>query len=99
MPRADTLGTCEIVASAELVAHVAARCGRIYVWPSRARCCARSITLRASLDPPRGEFRLLAFEPFDVLVPVGLRSPASLHLELGRRDHLRAYWNGLAWIG
>ena len=27
-----------------------------------------------------------------------LKQPESLHLELGRRGHIRAFWNGLAWI-
>ncbi len=98
MPQADLSGTCEIVASTDLIAHVTARGGRIHVSTSRARCCTRSITLRASLDPPPGELRLLASEPLEVLVPVGLRSPASLHLELGRRGRIHAYWNGLGWI-
>jgi len=26
------------------------------------------------------------------------KQPESLHLELGRQGHIRAFWNGLAWI-
>ena len=56
--------------------------------------------LESDTDPPDREFELAhAADGFQVFTTPGLREPDDLHLELDRRHHLRAYWNGQGWIG
>ncbi len=76
--------------------------GRLYVWPSRPRCCGAVTLLRTSSTPPTGaQFRLAASTGrFELLVPSGLaRLPEELHLEVRRFPRrVEAYWNGCAWV-
>jgi hypothetical protein len=81
---------------------IAASGGRLYVWPTRARCCGGLITLDTSSRPPRGrEFRRSeAADGFDLFLPTRLgRLPEELHLDAGRRSQrVQAYWDGCAWV-
>lgn len=73
------------------------RGGAVYVWPCKL-CCGGTYVLDASFNPPRGEHRLAACEPLRVFTPPDMRLPRELHLELGRKGRVRAYWDGLPWI-
>ena len=56
--------------------------------------------LESATEPPDRDFELVhAAGAFQVFATPGLVEPDELHLELGRRGKLRAYWNGQAWIG
>ena len=56
--------------------------------------------LESATEPPDRDFELVhAAGGFQVFATPGLVEPDELHLELGRRGKLRAYWNGQAWIG
>jgi hypothetical protein len=91
-----------VVASAPAARLIDESGGRLYVWPTRPRCCGAVTTLRTSSTPPKGaEFRLAAVgDGFDVFVPAGLaRLPEELHLESRRFPRrVDAYWNGCAWV-
>jgi hypothetical protein len=60
------------------------------------------IELRASTEQPAKVFRKVdatsSAPPIDLYLTAGLTAPESLHLELGRRGRVRAFWNGLAWM-
>ena len=73
----------------------------LYIWPKASRCCsALTYTLEAGTSPPAKEFRRVhEGDGIEVFATPGLTEPQELHLELGRRGKLRAFWNGLAWIG
>jgi hypothetical protein len=75
--------------------------GAVFVWPRAVRCCGgRQWLLEASTERPDQEFELVhAADGFQVYASCGLAEPDELHLELSRRGDLRAYWNGLGWIG
>jgi hypothetical protein len=75
--------------------------GTVYVWAKGVGCCrGRFFVLESDTDPPDREFELVhAADGFQVFTTPGLRAPDELHLELDRRHHLRAYWNGQGWIG
>ena len=92
----------ELVATPELVDHVRNRGGALYVWAVRAPCCGGMIELRASTEQPAKEFRKIvtasSAPQIDLYLTAGLATPESLHLELGRRGRVRAFWNGLAWM-
>jgi hypothetical protein len=65
----------------------------------KARCCGGMITLEAATEPPSKAFRRLEAEEIDVFfAPPGMMLPDSLHVEIGRRGRIRAFWNGLAWV-
>ena len=75
--------------------------GRVYVWAEGRGCCrGRTFVLRCATAPPDRDFeRVHAADGFELFATRGLREPDELHLELGRRGRLEAYWNGQAWIG
>ena len=81
--------------------HIESHGGTVYVWAKRQGCCrGRSFSLESATDPPAFEFELIhAADGFRIFTTPGLVQPDELHLELGRRGKLRAYWNGQAWIG
>lgn len=86
-----------IVADESVVEEIRARGGVVYVWP-RKDCCSGTFSLDASLMPPARDVSLVVSEPLRVFAPPGMRLPRELHLELGRRSRVRAYWDGLGWI-
>jgi hypothetical protein len=92
-----------VVASSEAVAFVRERGGRLFLWPTRTRCC-RSVTWRLeSSTEPRSdrEFRRVPADGFELYLPAHMtREPEKLEIELRRfpRRHVQGYWNGLAWI-
>jgi len=56
--------------------------------------------LEAATERPDRELALVhAADGFQVFATPGLVEPDELHLELGRRGKLNAYWNGQGWIG
>jgi hypothetical protein len=75
--------------------------GAVYVWPKGTRSShGRTFVLESAVVPPEREVELVhAADGFQVFATPGLVEPDELHLELGRRGGLRAYWNGQAWIG
>jgi hypothetical protein len=91
----------ELVAGPEVRRHIDERGGAVYVWPKGTRCCrGRTFVLESATDPPDREFELVhAADGVQIFASRGLVEPDELHLELGRRGKLRAYWNGQAWIG
>ena len=89
----------ELVASAGVIDAIRERGGALYVWPRKARCCGGTIRLEAATEPPPDKvFRRVEVEDFDLFVPVGMMRPESVHVEISRRGHIRAFWNGLAWV-
>ena len=76
--------------------------GRLYVWPTRGRCCGAFTRLRSASEPPRGrDFRRIEdCHRFELYLPTTLaRQPDELHLEARRfRRRVEAYWNGCAWV-
>lgn len=72
--------------------------GALYVWPRKARCCGGAITLDAATTRPDKVFRRVEGGDIELHVTAGMILPESLHLELGRRGRIRAFWNGLAWV-
>ena len=86
-----------IVADDRVVEEIRSCGGAVYVWPQKD-CCSGIFTLKASLLPPAGDISLIADEPLNVFAPPGMRLPRELHLELGRKSRVRAYWDGLGWI-
>ncbi len=89
-----------VVASDEARELIAERGGRLYVSIRAARCCGGARTLTATTDVAVPDaYRRVGGDGFDVLVPRVLsRLPDELHVELGRRRRLEAYWNGCAWV-
>jgi len=88
----------ELVASARAIAAIRAQGGALYVWPRKARCCGGAITLEAATEPPDRVFRQVEADGIALFVPTGMMPPQSLHIEVGRRGRIRAFWNGLAWV-
>jgi hypothetical protein len=78
------------------------RGGRLYVWPSTARCCGGTTRLRTATAPPNGkEFRHVDTSgACEIYLSSGLtRLPDELHVEVtrfGRR--IESYWDGCAWV-
>ena len=97
----------DLVATEAVVEWVQAHGGALYVWPRKARCCGGTVELRASTERPGKVFRRLVAPTIEsrigpaieLYLTVGMPDPESLHLELSRRGRVRAFWNGLAWVG
>lgn len=88
----------ELVSAPGVIDAIRERGGALYVWPRKARCCGGAITLEAATDPPDKVFRRVDIGGIDLYLTVGMMLPESLHVEIGRRGRIRAYWNGLAWV-
>ena len=90
-----------LVAEQRTLQHVADAGGAVYLWPRSYRCCAgRSYVLEAATEPPDRAFRRIHEEAgISLWAPPGLLEADEIHLELGRRGRLRAFWNGQSWIG
>ena len=91
-----------LVVSEPASALIAERGGRLYVWPTRARCCGSVTRLRSACTPPAGkEFRRIdSAGECEVYVPSRLaRLPEELHVELKRYPRrVESYWDGCAWV-
>ncbi len=93
-----------VVVSRETEVFIGEGGGLLFVWPSRSygpQCTLT--TLHASLDPPPRalEFRRIILPEFLLFVHPDMRSlPKELWVEVrGRkRPHVRAYWDGLAYV-
>lgn len=88
----------ELVTKPGVVDAIRERGGALYVWPRKARCCGGAITLEAATEPPDKVFRQVEVEDINLYLTVGMQLPESLHVEISRRGHIRAFWNGLAWV-
>jgi hypothetical protein len=79
----------QLVTSQQTIRQLQELGGAVYVWPRKARCCGGTVTLDASTARPKARtFRRLETGGIEL----------SLHLELGRKGRVRAFWNGLAWL-
>ena len=90
--------TKEIVANQAVADHIRDHGGALYVWPVKAPCCGGMTDLRASTEKPEKAFRRIDAPGFELYLTAGMATPESLHLEVGRRGRVRAFWNGLAWV-
>lgn len=73
--------------------------GAVYVWPYKAHCCGGMVQLTASTERREDKvFRRVEANGIELYLTVGMKDPESLHLELGRRGRINAYFNGLAWV-
>ena len=88
-----------LVASPAAIEAIRERGGALYVWPRKARCCGGTITLEAATEPPDKVFQPVEAAGVDLFVSQGMMTPESLHIEISRRGCIRAFWNGLAWVG
>ncbi len=81
---------------------VADRGGRLFVWSKTTRCCGgATCTLQTSSEPDaRHSFRRVEADGIELYVDLA-RLPATLEIDAGGlvRRSVRAYWNGLAWVG
>lgn len=79
--------------------------GSLYVWTDVHGVCEGRVTLlQVDTDRPSDErlrFERISADGFDVFLAIGsLLRPEFLELELhGRKQQLRAYWNGQAAVG
>ena len=85
----------QIVAEQRVIDRIRDQGGSVYVWASR-HCCGGTFKLGASTEPPDPNFELVATKPLQVFARPGARLPEELHLDLDRKSHVRAYWDGLA---
>jgi hypothetical protein len=89
-----------IVATPEVVEHVRARGGLLYVWVLPMEYGYHPVfVLESSFDPPGpvGDFQRFEGEGIELLLDVGGRDlPESIHLDLSGvvRRRVRATWNG-----
>lgn len=88
----------ELVASARAIDAIRESGDALYVWPCKARCYGGAITLEAATAPPDRVVRRVEAEEIELFVPIGMAAPGSLHLEIGRRGRIRAFWHALAWV-
>jgi hypothetical protein len=95
------LSPVRLVAEPRTLQHVVASGGDLYLWPRGYRCCAgRSYVLEAATVPPEKAFRRVHEQDgVSIWATPGLAEPEEIHVELGPRGALRAYWNGQSWIG
>ena len=93
-----------ILASDEVRRVVRERGGRLYVWTTIHRCCSGRLTLlEAATTRPPGWRRPpdpIDAGGFDLYLDAGVRpAPRELVLEAhGRKQKIRAFWNGCAYI-
>ena len=91
-----------LVVSDSAAEAVQAQGGRLYVWPTKGRCCGGTTTLSAATSAPADkDFRKEeASTSFELYLPTHLANlPDELHIDTrGRSGRIQAYWNGLAWV-
>jgi hypothetical protein len=91
----------QVQASREAIRCVEEQGGRLYVWAKRARCCGGSLTfLETSSEPGERPFRRVDAEGIELYLDARLGEPEELVIEAKglRRKHLRAYWDGCAYM-
>jgi hypothetical protein len=91
-----------VIAPDPAVQLIEQRGGRLFVWPTRSRCCGALARLESSTEPPPNRvFRQVdAGSAFELFLPERLVSlPEELHVAIRRFPRrVEAYWNGCAWI-
>jgi hypothetical protein len=90
-----------VTASPEAVALVRERGGKVYVLARRSRCCGGTLTfLETAGEPGDRMFNRFEADGIEVYVDERLKPPDEIELALGglRNRHLRAYWNGCAYV-
>ena len=90
-----------VTASAAAIELVQAHGGRLYVRAKSARCCSGTLTfLETSSEPDERPFRRVQATGIELYLAEGLREPDELELDVGglRHKHVRAYWNGCAYV-
>ena len=90
-----------VVASEEAVAFVRERGGRLFLWPQSTGYCCPGWRLHTSTEPdPAREFHRVPADGFELYLPVHMREPKELELEVRRfpRRHVEGYWDGCVWI-
>jgi len=90
-----------LVAEPRTLQHVVDHGGDLYLWPRDYRCCGgRAYVLEAATVAPDKAFRRVHEQDgVSIWSTPGLADPEEIHVELGRRGVLQAYWNGQSWIG
>jgi hypothetical protein len=91
----------QVKTSAEAFGLVQERGGRLYVWGKTTRCCHDSITfLETSSEPGERRFREVEADGIELYLDTRLAEPDELVIEVTgrRRKHVRAYWNGCAYV-
>ena len=90
-----------VVASAEAVAFVRERGGRLFMWPQSRLYCGTVTRLESSTEPKEDrEFHRVPVDGFELYLPVHMREPEELEIGLRRfpRRHVQGYWNGCVWV-
>jgi len=90
-----------VEASPEAVRLVEEQGGKLFVWAKSARCCHGTTTfLETSSEPGERPFRRVDCEGIQLYLDARLAEPDELVIETSgrRRKHLRAYWNGCAYV-
>lgn len=81
---------------------VAKRGGKLFVWSKTTRCChGTTCFLETSTEADeRRPFRRVDADGIDLYVDLR-QLPDTLDVDVGgfRDRSVRAYWNGLAWVG
>ena len=92
----------QLVVSSAASSFLEAQGDRLYVWPTRNRCCGGGLSLATADAPPPGrEFRAIANTAgISLFLPAALPElPDELHLDLQRWPRrVRAYWNGCIYV-
>lgn len=96
---------CEwnVVASSQVIDYVHRHGGQLYVWATHYRCCKGRLTLlETSTERSRNrEFGSHSMDAFQLFLDASIgRPPTTLRLELALfpRRHVRALWDGCAWV-
>lgn len=90
-----------VVASAEAVAFVRERGGRLFMWPQSARCCPSVLWLESSTEPRDDRvFHRVPADGFELYLPMKMQEPEELEIAVRRfpHRHVEGYWDGCAWI-
>ncbi len=87
------------VATAEAVAFLRERGGRLFAWKLPGRCSGQPNLAAPPRANPRRESRLAAAEPLDAHLRVGLTPPGELQVQVRRfRRRVAAYPNGCSLV-
>lgn len=90
-----------VTTSAEAKGLVRERGGRLYVWAKTSRCCRNSVTfLETSSEQGERRFRRVEADGIELYLEASMGEPEELVVEVTgrRRKHVRAYWNGCAYV-
>jgi hypothetical protein len=92
----------QLVVSPAATSFLHAQGDRLYVWPTRNRCCGGGLSLKTAAEPPPGrDFHAIANTAgINLFLPTALPElPDELHLDLQRWPRrVRAYWNGCIYV-